>query len=139
MRTLGVWPIVALWAVCAEAQPFPGAVLVGGGWVPCTHQAAISAGLGCVPGRTIQALTGPMEVGRFYRNLADNCEIKVLAVAVTFFHRRPMLVAETTGSRVYDTCAEVAYFFDPTRPPDGNWIDVTDTIPPEWRVPATAR
>lgn len=30
-----------------QAAPFPGAVLVDGGWVPCSHPIAIERGLGC--------------------------------------------------------------------------------------------
>jgi hypothetical protein len=33
--------------VGAQQAPFPGAVNVNGGWVPCDHPLAINAGLGC--------------------------------------------------------------------------------------------
>ncbi len=119
-------------AKVAAQAPFPGAVLVHGGWVPCTHQTAIVAGLGCVgtPAATGRLVTSPMEVGRYYRNASGTCEVKVLAVAVTYQHRRPMLVAETI---LRGGCPEVAYYFDPSRPPDGQWTDITETIPPEAR------
>lgn len=124
---------MSLGPVTTTAQaPFPGAVQVNGGWVPCTHPTAIAAGVGCVvtPPVVGRIVATPMEVGRYYRNGAGTCEVKVLAVAVTYQHRRPMLVAEAilrTG------CPEVAYYFDPSRPPDGQWQDITETIPPEAR------
>src|SRR5689334_12679592 len=31
----------------AQGAPFPGAVNIDGGWVPCSHQLAIDRGLGC--------------------------------------------------------------------------------------------
>lgn len=30
-----------------DVPPFPGAVLINGGWVPCSHQLAIDVGRGC--------------------------------------------------------------------------------------------
>jgi hypothetical protein len=43
-----VVPCLLLLASTAHAQaPFPGAVQVNGGWVPCNHDLAINAGLGC--------------------------------------------------------------------------------------------
>jgi len=39
--------VLAATAAFAQA-PFPGAVLVNGGWVPCDHPVAITAGRGCV-------------------------------------------------------------------------------------------
>jgi hypothetical protein len=50
--------VVGLLAVAGPAwaqAPFPGAVRVGDGWVPCSHPLAIASGLGCVatdPGST---------------------------------------------------------------------------------------
>jgi hypothetical protein len=38
-------------------QPFPDAVMVNGGWVPCSHQIAIDAGKGC--GSTTPTPTPP--------------------------------------------------------------------------------
>lgn len=35
-------------AVVAAQAPFPGAVRIGDGWVPCTHPLAVQQGLGCV-------------------------------------------------------------------------------------------
>jgi hypothetical protein len=61
LRTLLVVAFVLL-AVSASAQaPFPGAVQVSGGWVPCDHPVAIAAGIGCVPapGTTASAPTSP--------------------------------------------------------------------------------
>lgn len=134
MRAGVVGMVVVLWATSAAAQPFPGAVLVNGGWVPCTHQIAIDAGLGCVgtPARVGVPVTAGFEVGRFYRNPSDTCTFKMLALASTYQHRRVVLVAETTDGR-YAGCSEVAYFFDPTRIPEPGWRDVTETIPPEAR------
>jgi hypothetical protein len=43
-----VVPCLLLLPSAALAQaPFPGAVLVNGGWVPCNHDLAIAAGQGC--------------------------------------------------------------------------------------------
>lgn len=42
--------LLALSSTAAAQAPFPGGVLVNGGWVPCTHPIAIDAGLGCVAG-----------------------------------------------------------------------------------------
>ena len=48
MSRFAVLVLVLLCAVPAAAQaPFPGAVRVGDGWVPCDHPIAIRAGLGC--------------------------------------------------------------------------------------------
>ena len=38
---------VLMTATATAQAPFPGAVNVNGGWVPCNHQIAIDAGLGC--------------------------------------------------------------------------------------------
>ena len=48
---LGVSP-----ALFAQA-PFPGGVLVNGGWVPCTHPIATMAGLGCGTDRCLTVNT----------------------------------------------------------------------------------
>jgi hypothetical protein len=50
MRTRMLLAIgLLLLASAAHAQaPFPGAVKIGDGWVPCDHPLAIQAGLGCV-------------------------------------------------------------------------------------------
>ncbi len=55
MKRLLVACAFSLFAAPAFAQaPFPGAVQVGGGWVPCSHPVAVQAGLGCsgTPGTT---------------------------------------------------------------------------------------
>ena len=132
MRTTAAAIVMVAWAAVAQAQPFPGAVLVNGGWVPCTHQIAIDAGLGCVAPRVGVPVTAAFEVGRFYRNPSDTCTFKMLALASTYQHRRVVVVAETTDGR-YGACPEVAYFFDPTRPVEPGWRDVTETIPAEAR------
>ena len=51
--------VLAATAAFAQA-PFPGAVLVNGGWVPCDHPVAITAGRGCVaaPGSPATTPTG---------------------------------------------------------------------------------
>jgi hypothetical protein len=132
--------------VAAQA-PFPGAVLVDGGWVPCSHPLAVAAGLGCVqsPGPTevtglpcagvpehvAAPLAVALEVGRFYRTPAA-CEFKVLAVVRTWQHRRLVFVAETISGR-WAACPEVVYFFDVERPPIEGWVDITETIPVEAR------
>lgn len=120
---VGVW----LWATVAAAQaPFPGAVLVNGGWVPCSHPIAIAAGVGCVATPATAPASAPLQVGRYYRNTSNTCVIRTLAIAVTHLHRRPMVIAETVdGWRAgWNACPEVAYFFDPIRPPEGQWIEV---------------
>lgn len=123
--------LVVVVGAAAAAQPFPGAVLVNGGWVPCTHQIAIDAGLGCVSAPVgTQAVT--WEVGRYYRNPAGTCTFKMLALASTYQHRRVMLVAETVDGR-FSGCPETAYYFDPLCPPEAGWRDVTESIPPEAR------
>jgi hypothetical protein len=46
----------------AQAGPFPGAVNIDGGWVPCSHRLAIDAGRGCVapsPGVPPSTLPAP--------------------------------------------------------------------------------
>ena len=49
MKRLMLWTVVlVLVSVNAAAQPFPGAVQVGEGWVPCSHPIAEAAGQGCV-------------------------------------------------------------------------------------------
>lgn len=134
MRARLIAVVVMLWASSATAQPFPGAVMVNGGWVPCTHQVAIDAGLGCVPTAPVlgtQAVT--WEVGRYYRNPSNTCTFKLLALASTYQHRRVMLVGETVDGRGSGVCPEVAYYFDPARAPEPGWRDVTETIPPEAR------
>jgi len=55
-----------LLASAAYAQaPFPGAVKIGDGWVPCDHPLAIQAGLGCVtaPGQPPASGTGDIGSG----------------------------------------------------------------------------
>lgn len=47
MNKMMMTVVMVGWAAVASAQPFPGAVRVGDGWVPCTHPVAIQAGLGC--------------------------------------------------------------------------------------------
>lgn len=134
MRTTAAAIVLVAWAAVAQAQPFPGAVLVNGGWVPCSHQIAIDAGLGCVATapRVGVPATAAFEVGRFYRNPSNTCTFKMLALASTYQHRRVVLVAETTDGRATG-CPEVAYYFDPSRPPEPGWRDVTETIPAEAR------
>jgi hypothetical protein len=41
----GAW--YGLTPINAQQAPFPGAVNVNGGWVPCNHEIAINAGKGC--------------------------------------------------------------------------------------------
>lgn len=49
-------PLLLLLAAPAHAQaPFPGAVPLNGGWVPCSHPLAIEANLGCAPLSVISA------------------------------------------------------------------------------------
>lgn len=126
--------LVVVVGAAAAAQPFPGAVLVNGGWVPCTHQIAIDAGLGCVaPTPTVAGVPAVVfEVGRFYRTPSGQCDFKLVAVGATYQHRRPMLVGETIRGRAAG-CPEVAYFFDPSRTPEPGWLDITESIPPEAR------
>lgn len=68
------------WAAVAQAQPFPGAVRVGDGWVPCTHPVAIQAGLGCtgeVPAVTVSSAPDPapfdapagFQLGHYYHDV----------------------------------------------------------------------
>jgi hypothetical protein len=38
---------LVLAAALQSAAPFPGAVNIDGGWVPCSHPIAVSRGLGC--------------------------------------------------------------------------------------------
>lgn len=132
MRTTAAAIVMVAWAAVAQAQPFPGAVLVGGGWVPCSHQIAIDAGLGCGSVRVGVPVAAAFEVGRYYRNPSDTCTFKMLALASTYQHRRVVLVGETTDGR-YAGCPEAAYFFDPSRAPEPGWRDVTETIPAEAR------
>lgn len=48
MRIVLFVPCVVLFASVVSAQaPFPGAVNISGGWIPCDHPIAIEAGLGC--------------------------------------------------------------------------------------------
>jgi hypothetical protein len=48
MKTLLLAAVLAIVPGLAHAQaPFPGAVNVDGGWVPCSHPIAIAAGRGC--------------------------------------------------------------------------------------------
>ncbi|MFN8059339.1 MAG: hypothetical protein U0Q12_09240 [Vicinamibacterales bacterium] len=48
MHRLLLASALTLFASTAFAQaPFPGAVKVGDGWVPCSHPLAIQSGLGC--------------------------------------------------------------------------------------------
>jgi opacity protein-like surface antigen len=46
-------------AAAASAQPFPGAVLVNGGWVPCDHPIAIAAGKSRVPSPGVAPTPAP--------------------------------------------------------------------------------
>lgn len=69
------------WATVAQAQPFPGAVRVGDGWVPCTHPVAIQAGVGCTGEQPVTVTSAPdprpfdeptattgFQLGRFYHD-----------------------------------------------------------------------
>lgn len=48
MRIVLAVPCLLLLASSTYAQaPFPGAVNIAGGWVPCNHPLAVEAGLGC--------------------------------------------------------------------------------------------
>jgi hypothetical protein len=48
MRIVLAVPCLLLLASVVHAQaPFPGAVNISGGWVPCDHPLAVAAGLGC--------------------------------------------------------------------------------------------
>jgi hypothetical protein len=57
MRIVVAVPCLWLLTALAHAQaPFPGAVSVNGGWVPCDHPIAVDAGNGC----GVQAPTPPV-------------------------------------------------------------------------------
>jgi hypothetical protein len=48
MRIVLTVPCLLFLVSTVHAQaPFPGAVSINGGWVPCDHSLAIDAGLGC--------------------------------------------------------------------------------------------
>jgi hypothetical protein len=98
--TLGA--IIGAQGLLAQNAPFPGAVNVNGGWVPCNHTIAINAGLGCsgnpgydyppdtpvqrdtfVPGQTIRQ---PYPI------------IRALVISVTTDENRTIVTARITRS-----------------------------------------
>lgn len=86
MRRL-VLALVLLAAPAYAQAPFPGAVLVNGGWVPCTHPIAINAGLGCTATtpRVPAILGGPLATfipGRVYE-MPYGHRMRVLTLTVT--------------------------------------------------------
>jgi hypothetical protein len=85
-------------AIGLQAQaPFPGAVKVNGGWVPCNHKLAIDAGLGCTSQAPITTACNPytcpdqflpqpprdvFEPGQLIRQPYPNFEAVVISVAL---------------------------------------------------------
>ena len=65
LRLALVFAFILVASIASAQAPFPGAVLVNGGWVPCDHPVAIAAGVGCVattPGTTTTTTTTTPEI-----------------------------------------------------------------------------
>ena len=65
LRIALVFAFILVASIASAQAPFPGAVLVNGGWVPCDHPVAIAAGVGCVartPGTTTTTTTTTPEI-----------------------------------------------------------------------------
>lgn len=73
LRSLTVLGFVLMAASASAQAPFPGAVQVNGGWVPCDHPVAIAAGLGCaaVPGMPAPATATNTVVSNIYARRSD--------------------------------------------------------------------
>ncbi|MGE3841184.1 MAG: hypothetical protein AB7I50_06325 [Vicinamibacterales bacterium] len=58
-----VWLLVIAGAGAVAQAPFPGAVFVNGGWVPCDHPLALANGSGCgaTPGSAAPAVSQPSQ------------------------------------------------------------------------------
>jgi len=130
-RWVAVCVVVGLGPALAAAQA-PFVALPGGGQVPCDHPLARQAGLACPGGTTTRPtagpLTAPFQVGHFYQRTDGSCTLYGLALARTWRHNRIAIVMERVGGM---GCPAEAYYYDPTRPPDG-WVEVVVEWPPAW-------
>lgn len=110
----------------AQNPPFPGAVLVNGGWVPCSHTLAIQAGKGCdapkptVPPPTLPQPPVAFKVGKSYER--DTTKVYIagsVQLSSGFF----ALVAECLA--VGDGCFEVGYIrLFPINTNASDWTEV---------------
>lgn len=80
------WVTFFTGATLLAQSPFPGAVLVNGGWVPCDHPLAIAAGSGC--GSTPGTVAPPAAVAQPpVRQPAEAPALIRARTGVTYEHR----------------------------------------------------
>lgn len=123
----------AVSAVSAQS-PFPGGVLINGGWVPCSHPIAIDAGQGCTgthssapdpntTGNGYPYVREPMQIGRVYGD-AYRGTWRVIAVVAPTTLPGVYFLLEQLDPVYGGVCGRLAY--RPVEAPQGAWISRPD-------------